>query len=1244
MACGDGCNSGQILLGTTLFVFLILLGSGCYSEDGLTWKDEGHYEWAKVSPGYWGSVGFEKKASTRTGVTFENTLDGEEIADNRVLTNGSGVAAGDVDGDGLVDLYFAQLDGSNALYKNMGDMRFKDITDSSGVGHTNHYSTGVTFADIDGDGDLDLVVATLDGGNQIYINDGGGKFAKKENNSINGGRGSSTLSLADIDGDGDLDLFVSNYKRKNISDSLSPGKTRAETILKKEEDSLFVRSEFKRDFELFFDGNKPNARQVGRKNELYINDGTGDFREVEDYKSRFQSKTGEPMGLDKNWTLTAKFRDINGDMLPDLYVCNDFWTKDRIWINKGDGTFKNLSTPEIMKTSYSSMGVDFLDVNRDSHLDIFTTEMLSFTHRKRIQQKINTTPFASRAGTGDQQRQYVQNALLLNRGDNTFAEIGYYAGVEATDWSWATTSMDVNLDGYEDIIVNTGNAYDFRDLDTPQKLGRKASRGTITDTFLLEYPELRLKNIALENKKDTTFERKSTEWGFTENDVSHGLATADLDNDGDLDLVTNRLNQTAAIYENTSTKPRIAVRLKGKAPNTQGIGAKVELRGGPVRQRTEVVAGGDYASGSDPLVVFAATADNHNHTLIVNWPSGAQTRIEGVRANRIYRVSESNATSPNPSDEGDRQVEKHQFREASSRIDHVHHEDPFDDFRLQPLLPLKLSQLGPGVSWIDVNQDGHDDLFVSGGKGGTMGVFLNDGDGTFSRIKGAEDLTAPTAGDQTAIVGWADEYGQHIVVGQSNYEQGSASVPSAVHYTFEEGKRTRKEPIPGIHTTTGPLAGADYDGDGDVDLFLGGRFRPIRYPRDVRSRLFRYEGGGFELDRGNSRQLKELGLVTGAVFSDIDRDGDQDLVLSREWDSILLLENNEGRFTDITSEVGLSKFTGRWNGVTTGDVNNDGRPDIIATNWGLNSIYQTDSNEPLKVYYDDFDLDKKVEIIESYFDKQSGSYVPRRQLYDLNESLPEITRNIITHEQYSRMSVGKVIGMNTANIPSKEINTTKHTIFINRGGHFTAHPLPSPTQLTTAFDPEIADFDNDGNEDIFLSQNFFAQPLMTPRQDAGRGVLLKGDGRGNFTVIPGQVSGIQIYGEQRGAAASDFNGDGRVDLAVSQNQAPTKLYVNHTEKRGLRIHLQGPEQNLDAIGSSLRLVYQDGRKGPRREIQAGSGYRSQSSSTQVMGVSGTPVELQVEWFDGTTQTVQVPEGDGPGHAQAIEVDHPDRSR
>lgn len=1193
---------------------VLIVASGCSSQPELQWNEAEGYRWAELRPGGSSQAGFKLLGSSRTGVTFRNDLREDLARENRHYLNGSGVAAGDVDGDGLVDLYFSRLDGPNKLYKNLGGFRFQDVTEQAGVALEEHNSTGTTFADVDGDGDLDLLVTSLSTGNVLFLNDGQGRFTRKEDSGLGESKGAMTMTLADVDADGLLDLYITNYKVQTARDLFGPQELALERTVEVRDGVMRVLPPYDQYFTIIEAGGKPYRNEYGEKDELYLNRGNGTFERVDDTQYFFDEH-GSPKGLARDWGLSATFRDVNGDGHPDLYVANDFWTPDRFWINRGDGTFRAVGARALPNMSFSSMGVDFSDINRDGHVDFVVTEMLSTDHRTRMRQ------FSEQLEAYEGQTQYNRNSVYLNRGDTTFAQIAYYSGLQASDWSWATYFMDIDLDGFEDLIVATGFANDYLDIDTQIAMGEQ-DRGMVrTGSSVLEYPSLKLTNKIFRNNGDLTFTDVSEQWGFDVEDYAHGMALADLNNDGTLDLVINRLNDEAAIYQNRTGAPRIAVRLNGNVPNTEGIGARVELTGGPVAQSKEIIAGGNYLSGSQAQVVFAADEDNPNHVLTVVWPSGKQSRIEGVQANRIYVIDESAARevdAPAPNVDPPTPL----LADVSERIGHRHQENVYDDFRFSPLLPLKLSRLGPGVAWIDYDGDGDDDLLIGSGRDGRLAVFENRGDGRFRSVA-LGSLTQPAPGDQTAIVGWREGNRTKLVVGSANYEQGRPDAPSAFLYTIHPDGTVEAVPFPGVLSTTGPIAAADYTGDGYIDVFIGGRFKPGQYPRDAESRLFKNVDGTFQLDEENTRTFSELGLVTGATFADFNQDGRPDLLISTEWGTLRLFENDEGIFRDVTARVGLDAYSGWWNGVATGDFNNDGRPDIIATNLGTNSPYQT-GPRPLKMYYGDFNRNGRLQIVEAYYDEDIKAYVPMRKLNDLG-AMSRVLAAVRSHREFAGASVQKLFGID-AGVPAKEINTLQHTLFINTGEGFEARPLPPEAQFTAAFHAGVADFDNDGNEDLFLSQNLFAFAPHISRLDAGRGLLLRGDGKGNLTPVSSSESGIEINGEQRGAALGDFDRDGRVDLAVSQNDGQTKLYLNETVRRGLRVRLIGPESNRNAVGSSLRIVYRDGSKGPRRAIQAGTGYWSQNSAIQVMGTSGEPIQIEVTWFDGTVETVETQPG------------------
>lgn len=1207
-----------------LFLLCCFIIAGCQKQHELEWVQKEEYSWAELPEFSSEEVGF----TAGTDIDFVNQLTEDEIVDNRHLLNGSGVAAGDVNGDGLVDLYFAGLTGNNKLFKNNGGMNFEDITDAAGVAHENYYSTGVTFADVDGDGDLDLLVATNNSGVFLYSNDGNGRFELKSDSGLNtgGGKGGTTLTLSDIDDDGDLDLYVVNYKQKSVRDIFDPADLQWDRIVKKEGDDYFIQSPYDEHYTLIRRGNNVGRYEYGEKDELYINTGNGQFNRVTESDSLFVNTEGEPVELTKDWGLTAKFYDLNDDGLQDLYVNNDFWTPDRIWINRGNGTFSAIDKLAIRSVSASSMGVDFADIDNDGYTDFFTTDMLSTSHSNRMRQIATEEPVPPAIGEIDNRPLYMRNMLFHNRGDNTFEEIAQYSGVDASEWSWATYFMDIDLDGYEDIFITTGNAYDVQDADVAEKIASTSFNDwKEAQRTVLSYPDLKLRNRIFKNNGDLTFSDKSGSWGLKAKDVSHGAAIADLDNDGDHDIVVNRLNERAVLYRNDIKKPRIAVRLAGSKPNTQAVGARISLKNGSDEQRREISSGGGYLSGSDPLAVFAADA-GQTYRMAVEWNDGKKSTYENILPNRIYKINEPEDDSPEPADiekQGNSQQTAY-FEEQNNSIRFKHHEESYEDFRLQPLLPYKLSRLGPGVAWIDYNDDGSEDLIVGSGKGGRTGVFQNPvGQNTRFGRKNLEAVTDTAPGDQTSVAGWKQSGNVHLLVGSANYEQGLSDAPSAYHYILRNGKVIDKKMIPGILSTTGPLVLADYDGDGDPDLFVGGSFMPAQYPVSACSRLFRNEDGTFVLDKENSELFQEVGLVKSGVFSDYDNDGDPDLFLATEWGPVKAFTNTEGSFSESTDDLGLGIYTGLWNGITTGDINNDGLPDLIATNRGMNSHYRVMGDKPLYIYYGDVDSDRRLEIFEAYFSEEQEQIVPLRNMQDVAPSDETLDRKITSHAEYGNASLSKIIGADLDRVPRKEVNTLSHLVFINTGETFRPQKLPVTAQFTAAFYAGVADYNNDGNEDIFLSQNLFALPSETSRSDAGRGLWLKGDGTGNFTAVRGQETGVKVYGEQKGAALGDYNQDGRVDLAVSQNGAELKLFQNIRAQQGLRIQLEGPELNSWAIGSSARIVFEDGTKGPLKEVQAGSGYWSQNSRTLLFGYSKKPAAVEINWFDGSRERIEL---------------------
>jgi hypothetical protein len=702
---------------------------------------------------------------------------------------------------------------------------------------------------------------------------------------------------------------------------------------------------------------------------------------------------------------------------------------------------------------------------------------------------------------------------------------------------------------------------------------------------------------------------------------------ADLDGDGDLDLIVNNLGSAAGVYRNESSAPRVAVRLKGQSPNTQGIGAKVTLRGATVpMQRQEVVAGGHYLAGSDVELVFAAGQIKDGMTLEVLWRNGRRSVIKDVRGNRRYEIDEAGSVDyaqpakPQP---------EPLFEDVSPLLNHVHQEIEFNDFQRQPGLPRKLSQSGPGVAWGDVDGDGWDDLVIGSGKGGALAIYANTGQGSFKRLTNSV-LETPTPLDQTGLLIWRDgAKSARVLAGLANYESGLSTASRILIY--DPGAKAFVENLTIEEASIGALAMADMDGDGALELFAAGRVVAGRYPEAATSRIYRRQVGGWRLDQQNAAALAKVGLVSGATWSDLDGDGFSELLLACEWGPIKIFRNDHGRLTAWDAPITatnqppftLSRLTGWWNGVATGDLDGDGRLDIIASNWGLNTPYRATPEHPALLYAGDFAGAATLNLIEVEYDPDRKLNVPRGMRDKVAEALPELLGRFPTYKSYGEASLTEVLGNQRAAAREAQAASLAVMLFLNRGNRFEALALPDEAQLSPAFSLSIADFDGDGQEDIFLSQNFFANQPEVPRYDAGRGLLLRGDGSGQLRAVPGQESGIKVYGEQRGAAVADFDGDGRVDLAVTQNAAATRLFRNVKAKPGLRVRLNGPAGNPTGVAAQMRLHFGQ-RPGPMREIHAGSGYLSQNSAAQVLAIPEPPTEVWVRWPGGKVTTGAVP--------------------
>ena len=636
-----------------------------------------------------------------------------------------------------------------------------------------------------------------------------------------------------------------------------------------------------------------------------------------------------------------------------------------------------------------------------------------------------------------------------------------------------------------------------------------------------------------------------------------------------------------------------------------------------------MIGGGRYGSGCDYTLSFAARADWSPYQLQVTWRDGRVTEISGVQANRLYVVSETNTVAAKISVAA--KIEP-LFEDASGFLNHTNYENPFDDFAAQPLLPNRMSRLGPGVSWFDLDGDGLDDLIVGTAHGGTMGIFKNLGDGHF-KIFTDENKQVHPRHDLTSVLGYgAKPDGIFLAMGVSSWEDPASETAAQFLKVGTNGDWGIGPTVKHGKNVTGPMAMADVDGNGQLDVFIGGRAKLGRYPEAADSMLLLQDAPGHLANASpeTSGALKNLGLVSGAVFADLDGDGHPDLIVACEWGAIQILMNTSNGFVNATAAWGLDKLTGWWNGVAVGDFDGDGRIDFVASNWGQNSKYEEsyDANRPLRIYYGDFNEQNRVEIIEAHQDKLTHKWVPERDLTASAAAVPYLRGNAPTFKAYGDADVNQLYGDKLTNAAVVEARELRSMVFLNRGGKFEAKPLPVEAQFAPAFGVNVADFDGDGHDDIFLAQNFFSVQPETLRNDAGRGLLLLGDGKGGFHAASATESGIAIYGEQRGSAAADYDGDGRVDLAVTQSNDQTKLLHNRRAKPGLRVKLEGGAGNPQCVGAVIRAVTTAGL-GRAQTVTAGTGYWSQDSTTLIVTSAQPITALKIRWPDGSKEELPV---------------------
>jgi hypothetical protein len=1089
---------------------------------------------------------------------------------------GTGVAIGDFDGDGRPDIFVVSKTGPNHLFRNLGGFRFEDVTEHAGVaGPAGPWKQGAAFADVNNDGLLDIYVCRFNAPNLLYINQGNGTFKEMAHASGLDVTDSCVMAaFCDYDRDGWLDVYITT----NLLDHAA----------------------------------HPN----GQRGYLLHNNHDGTFTNVTDHAGI----SGASQSHSATWL------DYDEDGWPDLYVANDFWQPDQLYHNNRDGTFTDVLSSVVPHTPHFSMGADLGDLNNDGHTDLLIADMAATTRYKdqRGMAKLRS------ALPDDEQYpqaapQYMRNALFLGTGTSRVLEAAHLAGLQATDWTFSVRLEDLDLDGRLDAYFTNGMVREFTNADLVQSsmtAGSTAERIRIMKTS----PPLAEWHLAFRNLGDLRFENVSAAWGLDHLGVGFGAAFGDLDGDGDLDLVFASYEGELTVCRNDAdTGHALVLDLRGTVSNRFGVGAIVRIvtADGP-QMRTLTLARG-YLSTSEPIVHFGLGNNTLVQRLTVEWPSGRRQTFTNLAADRRYTITEP-AAAP---------IESLPVRPAplfteagqAANLAVPNHELPLNELSQQPLLPFRLNRPGPAVAFADFDGDGEDDLALGGVSGEPGHLLSNLGGGQFmaygANVFGGNAGVAD--GPILAFAAGADG-NLDLLVTKAGVAAPADSAAYQPHLLRNDG-RGRFVPaaagiLPALPISTGAVAAADFEHTGRLGIFIGGRVVPGRYPQAPRSALLAWRDGRYvDVIAEVTPALAARGMVTAALWSDVDGDGWPDLLVAYDWGPVACYRNVNGKhFEDVTEKLGFaSAGTGWWNSLASADFNGDGRPDYVVGNVGLNTRYHASASEPA-VLYANVVLDGSApQLVEAQ--AEGGRWYPLRTREALLSAFPSLARRFPTAESYAKATLEEVFPPAPLAAATRfAVTELRSGIFLSQpDGTYRFTPLPRLAQIAPIHGIVAGDFDGDGRADLMLVGNSYAPIPETGRFDGGLGWLLRGDGAGGFTPVPPAESGFIVPGDARALAVADLNQDGWPDVFVTRNNDVPLTFLNHGQsgRHSFGVVLRGAPGNPTAVGARLTLQLADGST-ETAEVSAGSGYMAQSGATVFFGYpdSAPPVRLRIRWPDG----------------------------
>ncbi len=1073
---------------------------------------------------------FQSISPSASKINFSNVL--KETQDANYfkyiyLYIGGGVAAGDINNDGLVDLYFTSNLSPDKLYLNKGNFVFEDITTKAGIQHIDDFHTGVTMADVNGDGFLDIYVSR--GGwkeennkfaNLLYINNGDLTFTESaEHLGLADKNRTIQATFFDYDNDNDLDVYISNTPMGNIS----------ATVL-----------------DLNFYHKNPKTLKLKGADRFYENDGTGHFTDVSE-------KTG--LLYDIGFGLNPQVTDLNNDGFLDIYVSNDFNAPDLAYINNGDKTFTEAGKTLFKHMSFNSMGNDAADINNDGLADLITLDMnpQDYVRSKTTMAMTPLDKFENMVKNG-YHYQYMHNMLQVNNGNGTFRDIGNMAGIANTDWSWSILSADFDLDGYNDLFITNGVYRDVIDRDKSNEIERlsrnygNAPKPEDQLKFSKMLPQQKLKNYIFKNNGDLTFKDMSSTWATLNPTFSNGATYADLDNDGDLDIVVNNINEPATLLKNNAVELKkgqhIKIALKGPKNNTSGIGTKATLY---FKDSTSIIRQAigtrGFLSSVSNILHFGFKNNQTIEKLEIIWPNHNVQVLENITPNQLVQVNYNDAkNSVHTKKEQPKLFTKVEF-------DALHTDPYFNDYDYQILLPHKLSNTGPFIAKSDVNRDGQTDLFIGGGKQQAASLFLGASNGNFKHKPIVDFDNDRGYEDQGAVFFDADQDGDqdlYVVSGSYEFINNKALLQDRLYINDGKGHFVRNnKALPEINASGSVVTAGDYDGDGDLDLFVGGRVVPKAYPHSPNSYILENTNGIFKnVTDAHTPELKTIGMVTDASWVDINNDNHIDLIVTGEWMGIEIFLNQNGKLIKSKNHKTLAQTTGWWHRILVEDIDNDGDKDIIAGNLGLNYKFHASKAHPFRIYTDDFDKNGSQDIVLAK--EYNGKQVPIRGKTCMTQQMPYLKKRIATYQDFANRDLEGIIGKQLGKSLQYEANEFRSGIFINNESQgFSFSPFDNHVQQSPINSILYEDFNNDGIKDLLLAGNNHHAEVETTRSDAGIGSLLIGHKQGTFKYMPNTETGLYLDGDIRDIDLIKTKNN--MLLVVSNNNDSHELYKTKVE-------------------------------------------------------------------------------------------------